>query len=63
MNCETQVYSRQELLEIASLQEKEAKIQLLDDVLKLMNTGMTIPMIRVRVYNMLIKVKGEGEKA
>lgn len=47
----------------ADLQEKEALIQQMNWFLQLLGSGMTVGMIRVRVYNRLVEIKGEGVKA
>lgn len=39
------------------------EIELLEWCLKQCNTGMTIPMIKLRIHNKLVEIKGEGEKA
>lgn len=41
----------------------DAQIVILDWCLKQCNTGMTIPMIKLRIHNKLVEIKGEGEKA
>lgn len=63
MNCDDKVISKEDAKKYADLQEKESNLQLLDWVLKLMGTGMTLQMVRVRVHNKLIEIKGEGERA
>lgn len=57
MNCETQVYSREELIHIADLQEKEAKIQLLNWAIQILGTGMNVAMARHRFYQKLEELK------
>ena len=59
MNCESQVYSKGELMQIANLQEKEAKIQILNWVLQLMNMGQPIGMVRHQICKKIEFIKAQ----
>lgn len=57
---EVPLYSREELLEISGLAQKESNIQLLNWMLQLLGTGMTHGMIRQQVNKKILEVKGES---
>jgi hypothetical protein len=57
MNCDSKVVSREEAIQYANLQEKEAKIQILNWVLQVMGTGVPIAMVRARIYKMIDQIK------
>jgi hypothetical protein len=57
MNCETTVLTREEAQAYADLQEKEAKIQLLNWAIQILGTGMNVAMARHRFYQKLEELK------
>jgi hypothetical protein len=59
MNCDDKVYSREDVIKIANIQEREAIIQLCNLVLQMLGHGMTHGMIRQRLFLKIEEAKAK----